>query len=353
MSIYQNVKVNNDDKDICVMTDDEENQYDYNIHDAALIIVDTSKEDHQLTNIQSINLNPQHSTDSFDHYFKYPYLSEEQEKELSQDFLINGSLKAAHTLVLAHMRYVVKVAKGYLGYGLPLNELVQEGAIGLMKAVKKFNPLQGVRLVSFGMYWIKAEINEYIIRNWRLVKIATTKAQRKLFFNYRRLKKEKFEDQHSQREQNESIAQELAVTVHDVELMSLRMKEQEVQLDKPINNDSKLTLGENIADVGGLRVTYNSVLNLIDENYENYKKSKNTNIDTKEKLIKKANKSFIKAWCTIWRSKIKPQEYENHIQNDPHSPAHARVNVPLNFIFEKGEGDEFKEKNTDRGEQIW
>jgi len=115
----------------------------------------------------------------------------------------------------------------------------------------------------------------------------------------------------------------------------------------------KLTLGENIADVGGLRVTYNSVLNLIDENYESYKKSKNTDFDSKEKLIKKANKSFIKAWCTIWRSKIKPQEYENHIQNDPHSPAHARVNVPLNFIFEKGDGEEFKEKNTDRGEQIW
>jgi len=115
----------------------------------------------------------------------------------------------------------------------------------------------------------------------------------------------------------------------------------------------KLTLGENIADVGGLRVTYNSVLNLIDENYESYKKSKNTDFDSKEKLIKKANKSFIKAWCTIWRSKIKPQEYENHIQNDPHSPAHARVNVPLNFIFEKGDGDEFKEKKTDRGEQIW
>jgi RNA polymerase sigma-32 factor len=241
MSIYQNIKADNDDKDIYVIADDiQYEQDDYNVHDEVLT-VDTNKEDHQLANIQSIKLNLQHSTDSFDHYFKYPYLSEEQEKELAHDFLINGSLKAAHTLVLAHMRYVVKVAKGYLGYGLPLNELVQEGAIGLMKAVKKFNPLQGVRLVSFGIYWIKAEINEYIIKNWRLVKIATTKAQRKLFFNYRRLKKEKFEDLHSQRKQNESIAQALDVTVDEVELMSLRMKEQEIQLDKPISNESKLT----------------------------------------------------------------------------------------------------------------
>ena len=111
-------------------------------------------------------------------------------------------------------------------------------------------------------------------------------------------------------------------------------------------------MGENIADVGGVRVTYNSVLNLINENYETYKKSKD-NVETKEELIKRANKSFIQAWCIIWRNKIKPQEYENHIQNDPHSPAHARVNVPLNYVFEKVTDDEFIEKNIDRSEQIW
>ncbi|NBV28609.1 sigma-70 family RNA polymerase sigma factor [bacterium] len=246
MSIYQNIKLVNDDKDIHVIADDTQHeQNDENVYDEDLM-VDINKEDHEIANIQSIKVSLQQSTDSFDHYFKYPYLSEEQEKELAHDFLMNGSLKAAHTLVLAHMRYVVKVAKGYLGYGLPLNELVQEGAIGLMKAVKKFNPLQGVRLVSFGIYWIKAEIHEYIIKNWRLVKIATTKAQRKLFFNYRRLKKENFEDLSSRRKQNENIAQALDVSVDEVDLMSLRMKEQEIQLDRPISNESKLTVGDTI-----------------------------------------------------------------------------------------------------------
>jgi RNA polymerase sigma-32 factor len=180
--------------------------------------------------------------DSFDYYFAYPYLTEEQERSLANDFLNKGCLKAAHTLVLSHMRYVIKVARGYVGYGLSLNEMVQEGAVGLMKAVKKFNPLHGVRLVSFAVYWIKAEINEYVIKNWHLVKIATTKAQRKLFFNYRKLKKET--DYKPLAEQHQHIAHVLDVSVEEVEQMSSRMSEQELQLDQPISGQSKTTLAE-------------------------------------------------------------------------------------------------------------
>ncbi len=119
---------------------------------------------------------------------RLPLLSVEEEQNLSRRFLDKNDLGAARELVLSHLRLVVSVARGYLGYGLPHADLIQEGNIGLMKAVKRFDPERGVRLVSFAMYWIKAEIHEYILRNWRLVKVATTKAQRKLFFNLRSMK---------------------------------------------------------------------------------------------------------------------------------------------------------------------
>ncbi|MCX8086313.1 MAG: RNA polymerase sigma factor RpoH [Rhodocyclaceae bacterium] len=119
---------------------------------------------------------------------RIPMLSEEEEKALARRFRDEGDLEAARTLVLSHLRLVIAVARGYLGYGLPHADLIQEGNIGLMKAVKRFDPERGVRLVSFALHWIKAEIHEYILRNWRLVKVATTKAQRKLFFNLRSLK---------------------------------------------------------------------------------------------------------------------------------------------------------------------
>ncbi len=108
-------------------------------------------------------------------------LTLEEERQYAESFHANGDLEAARCLVLAHLRYVVRIARGYLGYGLPLNDLIQEGNVGLMKAVKRFDPTMGVRLVSFAVHWIKAEIHEFILRNWRIVKIATTKAQRKLF----------------------------------------------------------------------------------------------------------------------------------------------------------------------------
>ena len=119
----------------------------------------------------------------------FSVLSAEEEKRLAEELYYDDKLDAARQLVMAHLRFVVHIAKSYAGYGLPQSDLIQEGNVGLMKAVKRFNPEKGVRLVSFAVHWIKAEIHEFILRNWRIVKIATTKAQRKLFFNLRGAKK--------------------------------------------------------------------------------------------------------------------------------------------------------------------
>ena len=119
---------------------------------------------------------------------EYPMLTAEEEKSLAERLYYDGDIEAAKKLVLSHLRFVIHVARGYSGYGLPQADLIQEGNIGLMKAVKRFNPEVGVRLVSFAVHWIKAEIHEYVLRNWRIVKVATTKAQRKLFFNLRKTK---------------------------------------------------------------------------------------------------------------------------------------------------------------------
>jgi RNA polymerase sigma-32 factor len=121
--------------------------------------------------------------------FSVPVLSAEEERRLAERLQRDNDLDAARQLVVAHLRFVVRVARGYNGYGLALGDLIQEGTIGLMKAVKRFDPTMGVRLVSFAVHWIRAEIHEFILRNWRIVKVATTKAQRKLFFNLRSAKK--------------------------------------------------------------------------------------------------------------------------------------------------------------------
>src|SRR5881296_3479226 len=121
---------------------------------------------------------------------RFPILSLEEERDLARKFRSDNDVEAARRLVLSHLRLVVAIARGYLGYGLPQGDLIQEGNIGLMKAVRRFDPERGVRLVSFALHWIKAEMHEYILRNWRLVKVATTKAQRKLFFNLRSMKKD-------------------------------------------------------------------------------------------------------------------------------------------------------------------
>lgn len=148
-----------------------------------------------------------------------PLLTEEEEKQLTNDFYYKGDLEAARRLVLSHLRFVIRVAKGYAGYGLQQSDLIQEGNIGLMKAVKKFNPEVGVRLVSFAIHWIKAEIHEFILRNWKIVKIATTKAQRKLFFNLRKAKKQLtwFSNQ-----EVSDLAKDLNVKEQDVRNMEAR-----------------------------------------------------------------------------------------------------------------------------------
>jgi RNA polymerase sigma-32 factor len=143
------------------------------------------------TQLQTISMNL--PVGSLDAYImranQIPMLSAEEEHDLGQLLYKNQDVEAARKLVMAHLRFVVKIAKGYLGYGLSLADLIQEGNVGLMKAVKKFDPNFGVRLVSFAVHWIKAEIHEFVLRNWRIVKVATTKAQRKLFFNLRSSKK--------------------------------------------------------------------------------------------------------------------------------------------------------------------
>ncbi len=176
---------------------------------------------------------------SLDAYIQRAYainlLTEQEEQELAIRFYEQGDLEAARQLVVAHLRFVVRVASGYLGYGLPLSDLIQEGNIGLMKAVKRFNPNVGVRLVSFAIHWIKAEIHEFIIRNWRIVKIATTKAQRKLFFNLRNAKKE-IGTSFTADEVN-TLAQELNVSHKDVREMEARMYAHDMAFDAHDDDD--------------------------------------------------------------------------------------------------------------------
>jgi RNA polymerase sigma-32 factor len=172
------------------------------------------------------------SIDSYDRYMQsiraIPSLTAEEEIELGMRLKKSNDLEAAKTLILSHLKLVVKVAKSYSGYGLPQSDLVQEGNIGLMKAVKRFDPERGVRLVSFAIYWIKAEIQEYIVKNWRLVKTATTKAQRKLFFNLRSMKKT---IQPLKSDEINSIAKELNVKPEDVREMEYRLNGNEISLD--------------------------------------------------------------------------------------------------------------------------
>ena len=156
---------------------------------------------------------------------RFPLLSAEEERRLALRFRQHNDLDAARDLVLSHLRLVVAIARGYLGYGLPHADLIQEGSVGLMKAVKRFDPDRNVRLVSFAIHWIKAEIHEYILRNWRLVKLATTKAQRKLFFNLRSMKKGLAP---MSRQEVTRIAGELRVKPEEVMEMETRLSGQEI-----------------------------------------------------------------------------------------------------------------------------
>lgn len=163
----------------------------------------------------------------------YPILSREDECSLAKRLRDEGDVTAAHQLVLSHLRAVIAVARGYLGYGLPQADLIQEGTIGLMKAVRRFDPERGVRLITFATHWIKAEIHEFIIRNWRLVKIATTKHQRKLFFNLRSMKKGLDAMNHTE---ISAMAKELGVTIKEVVEMETRFSGRDISLE-PLSED--------------------------------------------------------------------------------------------------------------------
>ena len=162
-------------------------------------------------------------------------LSAEQEKNLAERLYFHNDLEAARQLVMSHLRFVVHIAKSYSGYGLPLADLIQEGNVGLMKAVKRFNPEVGVRLVSFAVHWVKAEIHEFILRNWRIVKVATTKAQRKLFFNLRSAKKRL---SWLTNDEADAVAKDLGVEARVVREMEGRMAGQDTSFDGYVDDDS-------------------------------------------------------------------------------------------------------------------
>ncbi len=194
----------------------------------------------------SKNLVPSHllvpaGTGSLDAYIqevnKIPVLTFEEEQELARRYRDEDDIEAARRMVLAHLRFVVHVAKGYTGYGLALGDLIQEGNIGLMKAVKRFDPDHGVRLVSFAVHWIRAEMHEFILRNWRIVKVATTKAQRKLFFNLRKSKKRLGWLNYAE---VNAVAKDLGVKPEVVLEMESRLSGQDVGFDLPPNADDEI-----------------------------------------------------------------------------------------------------------------
>jgi RNA polymerase sigma-32 factor len=175
---------------------------------------------------------------------RVPMLTEVEEQALARRFRETEDIDAARQLVTSHLRLVIAIARGYLGYGLPHADLIQEGNIGLMKAVKRFDPDRGVRLVSFAMHWIKAEIHEYILKNWRLVKIATTKAQRKLFFNLRSIKSALAQDANSRQgfntlgaEEVQAVAKRLGVKPEEVIEMETRLTGADVSLEPGADDD--------------------------------------------------------------------------------------------------------------------
>lgn len=193
-----------------------------------------------------------------------PLLTAEEEKSLALRYRHEGDLIAAQQLVLAHLRYVVRIARGYSGYGLALNDLIQEGTIGLMKAVKRFDPELGVRLVSFAVHWVKSEIHDFVIRNWRIVKVATTKAQRKLFFNLRGAKKRLgwFSTAEVQ-----ALAKDLGVTTQDVLEMESRLNAHDDSYDPLLTEDEALSEHAPVNTLAG-PVEYNPEASVVNNNFE-------------------------------------------------------------------------------------
>jgi RNA polymerase sigma-32 factor len=200
------------------------------------------------------------SLGSLDHYIqavnRFPLLSPEQEIELGRSLVRDNDLEAAQQLVLSHLRLVVAVSRKYLGYGLPQADLIQEGNVGLMKAVRRFDPERGVRLVSFALHWIRAEIHEYVLRNWRLVKVATTKAQRKLFFNLRRMK---VSSAALSVKEALAIAKDLGVKPEEVVEMETRLTGRDVPLEPQPDEE-----GEGITPISYLTDTENEPVQILE-----------------------------------------------------------------------------------------
>ncbi len=190
------------------------------------------------TQLQALHLNlPIGSLEAYIERVNHiPLLNREEELELANRYYHHGDLTAARQLVLTQLRFVVRIARSYTSYGLALADLIQEGNIGLMKALKRFDPQVGVRLITFAVHWIKAEIQEFILRNWRIVKVATTKAQRKLFFNLRKLKQKLA---WFSQEEVHSVAKDLGVNPETVREMEMRLTAHDASLDTTINNDDE------------------------------------------------------------------------------------------------------------------
>lgn len=225
--------------------------------------------------MQSLTLVPQGSIEAYIRAANaYPMLTAEEEKKLAEQLHYKSDLGAAKLLILSHLRFVIHVARSYAGYGLPQADLIQEGNIGLMKAVRRFKPEVDVRLVSFAVHWIKAEIHEYVLRNWRIVKVATTKSQRKLFFNLRKNKKRL--SWFNQDEVN-IVAKELGVSTKDVREMESRMAAQDMTFDISDNDDST-DFSQSLSPVLFLKDKSSDFADSIEENnWENHATDRLTN----------------------------------------------------------------------------
>ena len=171
---------------------------------------------------------------------QFPMLTDEEEKKLAIDWLKNGNTKAAQKLVTSHLRLVAKIAMGYRGYGLPVNDLISDGNLGLIQAIREFDPDKGFRLATYAIWWIRASIQEYVLHSWSLVKIGTTAAQKKLFFNLRRLRNQlkKYEEGYLTNDQIKSISQDLGVTEDEVKQMEGRVFNQDFSLNTPLNDEN-------------------------------------------------------------------------------------------------------------------
>ncbi|MFI4847255.1 MAG: RNA polymerase sigma factor RpoH [Candidatus Makana argininalis] len=271
-------------------------------------------------------------------YFKiartYPILTKKEEKYFTKKFFYTGDLKSAKNLILSNIRFVIKIARSYLGYGINQYDLIQEGNIGLMKAIKKFNPNIGVRLVTFAIYWIKSEIHEYVIRNWRIVKIATTKSQKKLFFNLRKNKKTL---KWFNKNEIKIISKKLDVKIKDVIEMESRMSAKDITFD-PIyinvrNNkketnalypiiyiyDKKSNFAKYLIQDKSSKIVFNKMniaLNILDKRSKDIIQSRWLNNDNKTTLKKLATKYGISAERIRQLEKIAMNKMKQSILNN-------------------------------------